>query len=76
MKYKRDLLPRLQKWIILKTAEKLKQVSPKAFEDLMKLYQKGLSTQDAQIFVEKYLSNPRAFMSEVLSSFRSTYLAG
>lgn len=75
--YKKDLSPRLYKWILLKTMQKLATISEQKlteFEDL--ITEKLAEPSEVTAYIENNIPDSPSFLAETLLEFRTAYLGG
>lgn len=72
---KADLLPRLNRFIVLKTMEELALKSPEILKEFQALvFEKQASQKEVQEFIRNKVPQEAVFLTKVLLEFRNTYL--
>jgi len=72
--FKHDLLPRLDKWILLKTMTEVAKHSNTDLQTLQKMTEDNKPAGEVQKFIQSIITDPSAFMTKTLLEFRQTYL--
>ena len=72
--YKKDLLPRLDQWILLKTMTEVAMHSQEDLQKLQKMTEENKPANEVQAFLHTIITDPPSFLSKTLLSFRQTYL--
>lgn len=72
--YKEDLLPRLTKWIMLKTMTEIAKHSPKDLQTLEQMAKDDKPAKEVQTFIQHIIPDSASFLTKTLTSFRQAYL--
>lgn len=73
--YKKDLSPRLYKWILLKTMTKLAQMSEDKLTEFENLITEKLAEPaEVTAYIENNIPDSPSFLAETLIEFKSAYL--
>lgn len=71
---KAELLPRLHKFIVLKTMTHLAQISPTDLAEFQALVDRHADPHEVQTYVVAKIPNGVVFLTDILIQFREIYL--
>ncbi len=71
---KTELSPRLEKWLILKAMEELREQSPDALKTFQDLAQGDTQPSVILKFIEEHIPDSTAFFASALVEFRNLYV--
>jgi len=72
--FKQDLLPRLTKWITLKTMIEVAKHSQTDLLTLEKMTEEDKPANEVQEFIQHIIPDSASFLTKTLLSFRQTYI--